>query len=130
MPPRRASRNAVPVGTPNVIVDFEYEGGLLFVTVQNIGDAPAHGISVKFDKKLVGAGGRRAINSMKLFRDLSFLPPGKKIRTFVDTFHSFVTRGQPQTVRTEVSFQGDGQARRVNRARHNLSIYTEVHEVT
>jgi hypothetical protein len=42
-----------------VIVDVVFEDGLLFLAVQNIGDAPARRVSVRFDRALPGAGGLR-----------------------------------------------------------------------
>jgi hypothetical protein len=113
---------------PHAIVDFEYLGGLLFVSVENIGDAPAYGVSVKFDRKVTGIDGAQEISALNVFNNLEFLPPKKKIRAFVDSFHSYVTRGQPTVVRTVVTYHGRDGRKLADKATHDLSIYQDLPE--
>ena len=42
---------------PDVIVDFLFEDGMLFVAVQNIGSLPAQQVHVIFDPPFKGLGG-------------------------------------------------------------------------
>ena len=65
---------------PRVIVDFDFERGLLFVAVRNLGDRPAYRVSTTFDKPFRGLGGRREMNALRLFRGIEFLAPRKEIR--------------------------------------------------
>ncbi|HYR76749.1 MAG TPA: hypothetical protein VEM96_12995 [Pyrinomonadaceae bacterium] len=69
-------------GRPEVIVEFLFDHGLLFISLRNIGDRPAIGVSVKFDKKIVGPDRKKDISALPLFRNLEFLGPGTL--TFAD----------------------------------------------
>jgi hypothetical protein len=129
-PSRRARASDGRGRTPEVIVDFECSGGLLFVSVENIGVAPAHGVTVEFDKKVTGIDGAQEISSLNMFKNLEFLPPKKKIRAFVDSFHSYVARGQPMVVRTVIIYHGKDGRRLVDKATHDLSIYQDLPETS
>ena len=114
---------------PEVIVDFECADGLLYVQVENVGDAPAHGVSVEFDKELIGSEGRK-MSSLNLFRNLGFLPPKKRIRAFIDTWQSYVAREQPMKIRVTAAYHGkDGQGF-TERMTHDLSIYQDLPDVS
>ncbi len=113
---------------PEVIVDFEYSGGLLFVSVENIGTAAAYGASVEFDKKVTGIDGAQEISALNMFQKLEFLPPKKKIRAFVDNFHSYVTRRQPMVVQTVITYHGKDGRKLVENTTHDLSIYQDLPE--
>ena len=111
---------------PDVVVDFDFEDGLLFVTLRNIGRGPAFDISVEFDRELRGVEGVKVIPEMALFRDVGFLPPQKEIRTFLDTSASYFARDEPTELRCETAFHDRGGRRLVNRMRHNLEIYRDI----
>ncbi|MGH3130827.1 MAG: hypothetical protein ACRDNX_08425, partial [Gaiellaceae bacterium] len=80
------------VPAPEVIVDFEFERGLLYVALRNLGDRPALKVSCAFDKQFRGLGGEREMNALRLFRNVEFLAPGKEIRTLVDTSAAYFAR--------------------------------------
>ena len=111
---------------PDVIVDFDFEDGLLFVALRNIGRGPAFDISVEFDKRLHGIGGAKVIPEMALFSDVGFLPPRKSIRTFLDTSASYFARDEPTELQCETAFHDRRGRRLVNRMRHNLEIYRDI----
>lgn len=121
-PRRTAGRGTVP----EVIVDFVFDRGLLFVAVRNLGAAPAHDVRVEFGAPLLGLEGTKDVSGMPLFGDLSFLPPGKEIATFLDTAESFFRSGQPTRVSTRISSRDAGGGRRVATIRHNLEIYRDI----
>ena len=52
------SSSDVPRGRPEVIVEFLFDDGLLFLSVRNIGEKPAVNVSVRFSKKLIGFDGK------------------------------------------------------------------------
>ena len=111
---------------PDVIVDFDFEDGLLFVALRNMGRGPAFDISVEFDKQLHGVEGAKVIPEMALFRDVGFLPPRKSIRTFLDTSASYFARDEPTELRCVTAFHDRRGRRLVNRMRHNLEIYRDI----
>src|SRR5712692_7246111 len=69
---------------PDVIVDFLFEDGMLFVVVQNIGSQPAQRVHVAFDPPFKGLGGTASIPELPLFRNIEFLAPSRSIRTLLD----------------------------------------------
>ncbi len=113
-------------GQPDVIVDFTFEDGLLFIDVSNIGDSPAIDVSVSFDRELWGVGGKRLVSGIALFRHVAFMPPGKSISTFLDASASYFKRGQPLEVTATVTFAGrDGKGSK-NVIKHDLRIYRDI----
>jgi hypothetical protein len=111
---------------PAVIVDFDFEDGILFAAVRNISDRPAYRVSVSFDKPFTGLGGTRETSALPLFRNISFLAPRKEIRTVVDTTASYFARRQPAKLEAEVRWRsGDGR-RRSHRIAHDLTIYKQL----
>ena len=111
---------------PDVVVDFEFEDGLLFVTLCNIGLGPAFDVSVQFDREFRGVEGNKLITEMALFRDVGFMPPQKSIRSFLDTSASYFGREEPTELRCETAFNDRNGRRLVNRIRHNLEIYRDI----
>ena len=111
---------------PDVFVDFDFDNGLLFLTLSNIGQGPAFDISVAFDREIWGVGGSKLIPGMMIFRDVGFLPPNKSIRTFVDTSASYFERGQPTELRCETMFHDRRGRRHVNTVRHNIESYRDI----
>lgn len=77
---------------PEVIVDFVFEDGLLFVSLRNIGSRPAYAVSTRFDKPFRGLHGTRTISELRLFRRLEFLAPGREIRAFLDSSAAYFAR--------------------------------------
>ena len=111
---------------PDVIVDFIFEQGSLFIAVINIGDAPAYGTSVTFNKEIRGVGGSKLISGMSLFRRIEFMPPRKRISTFLDTSASYFGGGQPSEIETTITFSDrQGNSYR-NQIKHNLNIYRDI----
>jgi hypothetical protein len=111
---------------PEVIVEFLFDRGRLFISVNNIGERAAVNVSVKFDKKIVGLGGTKEISTLPLFRNLQFLGPKREIVTFLDTSGSYFKRKQPMKITARVSYQ-DADAQKYDETMsHNLEVYREV----
>lgn len=111
---------------PDVIVDFIFDDGLLFVSIWNIGDKPAYKVRVKFDQKIVGVEGRKVLSFLPLFRVLEFLAPHKQIKTFLDSSASYFERGQPTSISISVSFTDSQGQKFTNIIKHNLEIYRDI----
>ena len=80
------------VGRPEVIVEFLFERGLLFISVNNIGTRPAIGVSVRFNKKLLGLGGTKEVSALAVFDNIEFLGPRREIVTLLDSSSSYFQR--------------------------------------
>ena len=113
---------------PEVIVDFEYENGLLFIVIENIGPDSAYDVSEKFDKSISSLQ-KSKISSLKIFKSLRFLPPRKKIRIFVDSYQSYIYNKQPLLIKVDVQFKNKMGKRFKNSILHDLSIYKDLMEI-
>lgn len=117
-----------PVEGSNVIVDFVFEDGLLFVSLENIGDTPAADVSVEFEPPVHAAEGRD-LGSMALFRRFAFLAPRKRVVAFVDSTAAYFARGEPSAVAVSIRWRDqDGEARSA-RIRHDLDVYRDLPHV-
>ena len=111
---------------PEVIVDFIFIDGLLFIAIKNIGSQPAFKVSTQFDKEIVGVAGEKKISDLSLFKCIEFLPPQKEIRTFLDSSASYFSRNEPVKISTQISYEDTRKKRHLNTIYHNLEIYKEI----
>ncbi len=127
MPRKSIPRHkAAQLRGPDVILDFVFDRGLLFISIKNIGDRPAFAVRVQFSSRLMGVGGTREISALPLFHNLEFLPPQKEIVTFLDTSASYFGSGQATNISPRITARDSNGARRVVTIRHNLEIYREI----
>ena len=109
----------------NVILDFIFDDGLLFVSLANIGDAPATDVVVEFDQPVKTADGAD-LAAMVLFQRLTFLAPHKEIVAFVDSSAAYFGRGEPAAIVASIRWRDqDGKARSAA-IRHDLSVYRDL----
>jgi hypothetical protein len=108
----------------NVILDFVFDDGLLFVSLANIGEAPATDVVVEFDKSVRGADGV-ALADMALFRNLTFLAPRREITAFVDSSAAYFARGEPAEITATIRWTEQGESRSA-RIRHDLGVYRDL----
>ena len=113
-------------GAPDVIVDFIFEQGLLFIAIRNIGSKPAYQVRVTFDKDIRGIENTKSISELPLFQQLEFLAPQREIRTFLDHSASYFGSGQPQQIMVDVRFMDSFRRKFKAAIPHNLAIYKEL----
>src|SRR5256886_17242375 len=118
--PKRSVRSE-----PDVIVDFIFDAGLLFIAISNLSDRPAYKVSVKFDCRIYGFGGRD-ICALPLFRNLEFLAPHKTITTFLDSSGSYFSSGGPTKISARVAYHDFRGTKKVATINHDLEIYREI----
>lgn len=123
---RTATATAEDCHRPEVIVDFTFDCGVFHIVVENIGTAPAQRVSVKFNRKFHGLGGRQEMSSLRLFRCIEFLAPHKKIETLLDTSDAYFQRREPTHLIAVVSFRDTRRRSYERRIVHDLSIYKSV----
>jgi hypothetical protein len=111
---------------PEVIVEFLFADGVFHISVRNIGEKPALKISVRFDKKIFGAGGRKEISALPLFRNIEFLGPQREIITFLDHSSSYFLGRQPTTILAKISYRDALQNKFEETISHDLEIYREL----
>jgi hypothetical protein len=131
-PATRTSTNPEPqpvssaLPAPDVILDFVFDDGLFFVEIKNIGTAPAVGVKTTFSKRFTGAGGERDVSRLLMFRNISFLAPGRGIRTFLDSSDSYFRRKQPTQIDAMLSWRDPRGNRFSTTIRHDLGIYADI----
>ena len=108
---------------PHVVLDTALVDGLVWLIVENIGDASAHKISVRFSRKLMGLGGDVEVSALPLFEDLGFLAPGKSHRIVLDRADLVLSGRRSYVFTAVVDFQDDRGRDHTTRTRHNLGIY-------
>jgi hypothetical protein len=111
---------------PDVVVDFTFEKGLLYVDILNIGDAPACNVAVSFEPEISGPKGTEPFSEMSLFRSLAFMPPQKKLTAFVSDYASYLARGQPTQIEVSISYLNRRGKRYQCKIRHDLEAYREM----
>lgn len=124
--PEAASAHRRPQPSADVVLDVEFEDGLLFLVLANLGPGPAHRVRVRFDAPLTGLGGARRIDRLRLFRRLEFLGPERRIRVFLDRSALLFARGQPTAVAVTVGWRNDDGSRGERRIGHDLDVYRDL----
>src|SRR5262249_41621609 len=111
---------------PDVIVDFVFEDGMLFVAVQNIGSQPAQRVQVAFDPPFKGLGGEVSIPELPLFRNIEFLAPSRCIRTLLDSSSAYFSRKEPAQITATVSYSDRSGHEFACTMLHDLAIYRDI----
>jgi len=114
------------LGRPEVIIDFIFKEGLLYISVKNIGARAAYKISIRFNKRFFGVEGTKEISSMALFKNIEFMPPQKEIITFLDVSSSYFRREEPEKISAELTYFDSKKRKYVEKIKHDLSIYRDI----
>ena len=109
----------------DVILDVEFEDGLLFLVLENIGLRPAHSVRVRFGGPLRGLGGERRIDRLRIFQRLELLGPGRRIRVFLDRAALFFARDEPTSLEVRIAWRTDDGERASRTVRHDLDAYRD-----
>ena len=110
----------------DVIVDFVFEEGALYVTVANIGERPALKVSCRFEPGFHGLGGSVEISRLPLFRNIEYLAPHKEIRALVDSSAAYFARKEPTKLKVTITYREEDGARRQTTIAHDLGIYRDL----
>src|SRR5262245_19944519 len=111
---------------PDVVVEFLFDRGLFFISVNNIGSQPALGVSVKFDKKIAGLGGTKDVSGLRIFKGIDFLGPKREIAVFLDASDSYFQSKQPTKLVARVSYSDREKRKYEATFSHDLEIYREL----
>ena len=108
-----------------MILDVEFDDGLLFFVLENAGSSAAHGVRVRFEQPLRGLGGESRIDRLRVFRQLEFLGPGRSISIFLDRSALYFAREEPTRLEARITWRTDEGARRSRTIRHDLDAYRD-----
>ena len=109
-----------------VILDVVFDRGLLFLTVANIGDRPAHEVRIRFKRAFSGLGGTRKMHKLALFERLEFLAPRKSIEVFLDRSASYFAREEPTALTATITWRTGAGEERKSSVSHDLEIYRDL----
>src|SRR5688572_29119458 len=111
---------------PEVIVDFIFDNGLFFISIENIGDRPALKVVTTFEPKIFGLQGSREISSLPLFQLIEFLAPRKAIKTLLDSSAAYFARNEPTRISANIAYSDSSQTRYTTTIHHDLEIYKDI----
>lgn len=111
---------------PEVILEFLFDRGLLYISVSNIGSRPAVRVSVKFNKKILGLGGTKEISALAVFKNIEFLGPRREITTLLDSSSSYFNSKQPTKISALVAYQDLEKHRYEISIKHDLEIFRDL----
>ena len=114
-----------PPREPDVILDLEFEDGLFFLVLENIGGRPAHAVRVRFAEPLHGLGGEKRIDRLQIFRRLELLGPRRRIRIFLDRAALLFAREEPTVLEARITWRTDDDGRSSRTVRHDLAAYRD-----
>ena len=118
--------NTALIRKPEVIIDFVVDEGMLSVCLKNIGESSAYQVRTVFDKPFYGLGGEKLISRMRIFREISFVPPGKEFHQFVDMLVRYAKRKEPMRLKATISYRDRAGNRYQETIAHDLRIYLEL----
>ncbi|MCP9485442.1 MAG: hypothetical protein MSC30_06255 [Gaiellaceae bacterium MAG52_C11] len=122
MPDERSDRGC----ESEVILDVVFNCGLLFLTVANIGDRPAHEVRIHFKRAFTGLGGTRKLHRLALFERLEFLAPRKSIEVFLDRSAAYFAREEPTVLEATITWRTASGEERRSSVIHDLEIYRDL----
>ena len=108
-----------------MILDLEFEDGLLFLVLENIGLRPAHAVRVRFAQPLHGLGGQKRIDRLLIFRRLELLGPRRRIRILLDRAALLFAREQDTRLEVRIAWRTDDGDRRSRTVHHDLAAYRD-----
>jgi hypothetical protein len=114
-----------PLPGGDVVLDVVFEAGFFHQEVVNLGRRPALNVSCRFEKPLTGVDGA-IVSQLPLFENVSFLMPGKRIRTLLDSSAAYFARGEPTTIAATVSYQDRRGRHHRTTIEHDLEIYRDL----
>jgi hypothetical protein len=108
---------------PEIILDFDFDDGALFISLSNIGARPAHDVRTELKPPIRGLGGRQLISELPVFRGIAFFPAGKQIRFLLDSGAAYFGRGEPMRVEAHIRYADDHGNNFDTVIQHDLEIY-------
>lgn len=112
-----------------LVVDFIPENGLMFVIIANHETFPLRNCKISFSETLPTVNGEK-LNHLNIFKNLTYLSPGRKIRVFVGETSSLLHSLRKRKI-ISVGIQyllPDGKETAYS-IKHNLSIYEDLPQI-
>ncbi len=82
-------------------------------------------MSCRFERPFKGLGGLVDMSSLRLFRKVEFLAPGREIRTLLDSSAAYFARREPTRLAATVKWRDD-RGRHERPIVHDLAVYRDI----
>ena len=106
-----------------MILDVEFEDGVFFISLRNIGSHPALEVRTTLDPPVSGLGGTQKLAELPLFRGIPFFAPGKQIKFLLDSSAQYFSRGEPIRFAAHLAWSNDKGKKFETVIRHDVEIY-------
>jgi len=117
---------ASSTGQPDVILDFIFDHGMLFIRLENIGEGPATHVTTAFAPVFRGLDGTRDMTSLALFKGIEYFAPARRIDVFMDTSEAFFRRNEPTKIIVTLSYRNHANVPMMKQIVHDLGIYRDL----
>lgn len=107
-------------------MDVDVRDGLFSLLLRNIGPRPALAVTTTFAQPFTGLGGHKAITTLRVFRNVAFMAPGKTFEQFVDPLAAYAARKQPLLLKVTVRYRDRLGHRYEETMTHDLRVYLEL----
>ena len=95
---------------PYVVVDFEFQRFLVYISIRNVGQTPATDVSITFDQPLKAAGSTKDPNQAAVFTGpIPMIAPRRNIRVTFGVSHMLLSQpGIPQRYTATIKYRTIG----------------------
>lgn len=111
---------------PRLIIDFEIDVELVFLSIKNSSNFPALNVSIKPSQSILGLGGTKNIAKLSVFNEIKYLAPNKEIRIFIDSYDSFFQNLKRDDISFDISYRDENKYDYKKKIQHDLSIYRDM----
>lgn len=110
-------------------VDFIPENGLMFVIIANYETFPLRDCKISFSETLPTFNGKK-LNHLNIFKNLTYLSPGRKIRVLAGETSSVVDNlSEKKMVTISIKYRLPDGKKTAYSIKHNLSIYEDLPQI-
>jgi len=113
-------------GRPNVIIDFEIDSELVFISIKNLSNSAAVNVRIKPSQKIIGLDGTRDITELAVFNEIRYLAPYKEIKIFIDAYHSFFKHLKTTEIDFAIYYADENGQTFRKKILHDLEIYKDL----
>lgn len=109
-----------------MILDVQFSDGVFSFIMENIGVIAATNVSTTLDKKIMGLGGTKAINELRILKEITYFPPRKRFTFLLDSASSFFARKEPTRFTATISYSDSNGTSYTENITHDLEIYRDL----
>lgn len=109
-------------------VDFIPDNGLMFVIIANYQSFALRNCRISFSQTLPTVDGKK-LNHLKIFRNLEYLAPGRRIPVFVGEPVTFLESLRDKKITVQIKYKLPDGANKSYSINHDLSIYEDLPQI-